>query len=99
MTSLIAQATVKGPSINWEALSPAIALTVGACVVLLVGLARSEFIRTNVVPALAIVTLGVTAGLGIWQWDVNEAIIARALVVDNLTLALTMIFVTGGIAA
>ena len=99
MTSLIAQATVKGPPINWEALSPAIALTVGACVVLLVGLARSEFIRTNVVPSLAIVTLAVTAGLGIWQWDINEAIIAKALVIDNLTLALMMIFVTGGIAA
>ena len=91
--------TVKGPPIDWEALSPAIALTVGACIVLLVGLARSSFIRRNVVPVLTIVTLGVTAGLGVWQWDVNEAIIARALVVDNLTLALTMIFVAGGIAA
>ena len=36
------QATVKGPEINWEALSPAIALTAGACIVLLVGLARSR---------------------------------------------------------
>jgi NADH-quinone oxidoreductase subunit N len=97
MTGLIAQATVKGPPINWEALSPAIALTVGLCVVLLTGLARSSFIRGHVVPALAIVTLGVTAGLSIWQWDINEAIIAKALVVDNLTLALTLIFVTGGI--
>jgi NADH-quinone oxidoreductase subunit N len=99
MTALIAQATVKGPPINWEALSPAIALTVGACVVLLAGLARSRFARRNVVPALAILTLAVTAGLSIWQWDVNEAIIARALVIDNLTLALTLIFITGGIAA
>ena len=30
-----------------------------------------------------------TAGLCVWQWDVNEAIIARALVIDNLTLTLT----------
>ena len=50
-------------------------------------------------PVLTLVTLGVTAGLGIWQWDVNESIIANALVIDNLTLALTMIFVAGGIAA
>ena len=99
MTGLIAQATVKGPPINWEALSPLIALTAGACIVLLVGLARSSFIRRNVVPVLTLITLGVTAGLGIWQWDVNEAIIAKALVIDNLTLALTMIFVAGGIAA
>ena len=99
MTGLLAQATVKGPHINWDALSPLIALTAGACIVLLVGLARSSFIRRNVVPVLTLITLGVTAGLCIWQWDVNEAIVAKALVIDNLTLALTMIFVAGGIAA
>jgi NADH-quinone oxidoreductase subunit N len=99
MTGLLAQATVKGPHINWDALSPLIALTAGACVVLLVGLARSSFIRRNVVPVLTLITLGVTAGLGVWQWDTNEAIIAKALAIDDLTLALTMIFVAGGIAA
>ena len=99
MTGLIAQATVKGPPIDWEALSPLIALTAGACIVLLVGLARSSFVRRNVVPVLTLITLGVTAGLCVWQWDVNEAIVAKALVIDNLTLTLTMIFVAGGIAA
>src|SRR5215213_7539356 len=99
MTGLLAQATTKGPPINWEALSPFIALVTGACVVLLVGLARGAFIRRQVVPVLTLVTLGVTAGLGIWQWDTNEAIVAEALKVDNLTLTLTMIFVAGGIAA
>lgn len=100
MNVLLAQAAApKGPPINWEALSPFIALVVGACVVLLVGLARGAFIRRQVVPVLTLVTLGVTAGLGIWQWDTNEAILAEALQVDNLTLALTMIFVAGGIAA
>ena len=99
MTGLLAQATVKGPHINWDALSPLVALTAGACIVLLVGLARSSFIRRNVVPVLTLITLGVTAGLGIWQWDTNEAIIAKALVIDDLTLALMMIFVAGGIAA
>ena len=98
MTALLAQATVKGPEINWEALSPAIALTVGACVVLLVGLARSRFVRGSVVPVLTLVTLAVTAGLCVWQWDVNEAIIARALVIDNLTLTLTCVFVAGGMS-
>jgi NADH-quinone oxidoreductase subunit N len=99
MTGLLAQATTKGPPINWEALSPFIALVVGACVVLLVGLARGAFVRRQVVPVLTLVTLGVTAGLGIWQWDINEAIIADAMVVDNLSLALLMIFLAGGIAA
>jgi NADH-quinone oxidoreductase subunit N len=91
--------TPKGPPINWEALSPFLALTGGACLVLLVGLARSGFIRRTVVPALTLVALAATAGLAVWQWDVNEEIISRALVVDNLTLALTMVFVAGGIAA
>jgi NADH-quinone oxidoreductase subunit N len=99
MSALLAQASVKGPEINWEALSPAIALTAGACVVLLVGLARSRFVRGSVVPVLTLITLGVTAGLCVWQWDINEAIIARALVVDNLTLALTCVFVAGGMLA
>jgi NADH-quinone oxidoreductase subunit N len=91
--------TVKGPEINWDALSPAIALTAGACIVLLVGLARAGFIRRQVVPSLTLVTLAVTAGLAIWQWDTNEAIIARALVIDDLSLMLLLVFVTGGIAA
>ena len=62
MSALFAQASVKGPEINWEALSPAISLTAGACIVLLVGLARSAFIRRGVVSLLTLVTLGVTAG-------------------------------------
>jgi NADH-quinone oxidoreductase subunit N len=90
---------MKGPHIDWEALSPLIALTAGACIVLMVGLARSAFVRRQLVPALTIVTLGVTAGLGVWQWDVNVPIIERALVIDDLTLALTFIFVAAGIAA
>ena len=58
MTALLAQATVKGPEINWEALSPVIALTAGACIVLLVGLARSRFVRGGVVPVLTIAHAG-----------------------------------------
>ena len=37
MIGLIAQAKVQGPSIDWAALSPLVALTGGACVVLMVG--------------------------------------------------------------
>ena len=100
MTGLIAQATVKGPQINWEALSPAIALTAGACIVLLVGLARSAFVRRNVVPVLTLRHArrdrrARASGSGTstrrsspTRWSI-----------DNLTLALTLIFVAGGIAA
>ena len=91
--------TVKGPHIDWSALSPAIALTAGICVVLLAGLGRSSFVRRGVVPILTLITLGVTAGLAIWQWDTNEAIVASALMIDDLTLCLTLVFVAGGMAA
>jgi NADH-quinone oxidoreductase subunit N len=99
MMGLLAQATtVKGPKIDWEALSPLISLTGGLCIVLLVGLARSAFIRRQVVPVLTLICLGVTAGLCVWQWDANEEIVANALKIDNLSLALTFIFLAGGIA-
>src|SRR4051794_22619094 len=90
---------MKGPHIDWAALSPIVALTGGLCIVLLAGLARSSFVRANVVPVMTLLTLGVTAGLAIWQWDTNEAIVASALMIDGLTLSLTLVFVTGGIAA
>ncbi|HYZ64468.1 MAG TPA: NADH-quinone oxidoreductase subunit N, partial [Acetobacteraceae bacterium] len=92
-------AAVSGPHIDWAALSPLVALTVGACVVLLAGLARSSFVRTSVVPVLTLIALGVTAGLTIWQWGDRKAIVSGALMIDNLTLALTMVFVAGAIAA
>jgi NADH-quinone oxidoreductase subunit N len=90
---------MKGPHIDWAALSPIVALTGGACIVLLLGLARSSFVRRGVVPALTIVCLGVTAGLAVWQWDANTVIVERALAIDDLTLALTFVFLGGGIAA
>ena len=59
---LLAQA--KAPELDWAALSPLVALTAGLCLVLLIGLMRSPVVRTQLVPALTLVTLGVTAGLG-----------------------------------
>jgi NADH-quinone oxidoreductase subunit N len=91
--------TPEAPHIDWEALSPLVALTVGACVVLMVGLLRARVVRRHVVPGLAFVALAATAGLGVWQWDVNTSVIEGALAIDNLTLALTMLFTAGGLAA
>jgi NADH-quinone oxidoreductase subunit N len=95
----LAAAAVSGPYIDWAALSPLVALVGGACVVLLAGLARSSFVRTAVVPVLTLIALGATAGLTIWQWDTQKAIVSHALMVDDLTWALTMVFVTGAMAA
>jgi NADH-quinone oxidoreductase subunit N len=89
----------EAPSIDWEALSPLVALAGGACIVLLVGLMRSAFVRRHVVPALAVLTLAAAAGLGVWQWGVDTEVVERALAIDDLTLSLTMVFCGGGIAA
>jgi NADH-quinone oxidoreductase subunit N len=91
--------TPEAPHIDWEALSPLVALTIGACVVLLVGLLRAPFARRHVVPALALVTLAATAACGVWQWGVNTSVVEDALAIDDLTLAMTMLFVAGGAAA
>jgi NADH-quinone oxidoreductase subunit N len=98
MTALAA-ATIRGPHIDWAALSPLIALTAGLCVVLLVGLSRTPFVRAHVVPALALIALGTTAGLAIWQWDADTQIISHALDIDTLAMALTMVFIAGAAAA
>src|SRR3954454_25237208 len=87
------------PHIDWAAMSPIVALTAGSCLVLLVGLARSLFVRRQVVPFLTLVCLGVTIGLGVWQWDVNRLVVAGALSIDTLTLVLTMLFCVGAAAA
>jgi NADH-quinone oxidoreductase subunit N len=91
--------TPEAPRIDWEALSPLVALTVGVCVVLLVGLLRAPFVRRQVTPGLALVTLGTTAGLGVWQWGVNTSVVEGALAIDDLTLALTMLFAAAGMGS
>jgi NADH-quinone oxidoreductase subunit N len=90
--------TLHGPKIDWAALSPLIALVGGICVVLLLGLARSAFLRRHVVPFLTLVALGGAAGLSVWQWDTHTLIISRAMSVDDLTLTLTFIFLAAAAA-
>jgi NADH-quinone oxidoreductase subunit N len=98
-TSLVfAQTKIQAPPIDWAAISPVIALVGGLCIVLLVGLLRSPFMRNTLVPALTIGALGAAAGLGIWQWGSNVEVIEGALRMDDLTLAMLMIFCVGGIA-
>ncbi|HTR89153.1 MAG TPA: NADH-quinone oxidoreductase subunit N [Solirubrobacteraceae bacterium] len=92
-------ATLKGPPVDFAAISPLIALLAGAAVVLLVGMLGSRRARTQLVPALALVALGAAAGLTIWQWGVEKAVLAGALRVDTLSLTLNLILVAGGAAA
>jgi NADH-quinone oxidoreductase subunit N len=89
----------EAPVIAWEAISPLLALTVGACVVLLVGLSGARWVRGGLVPLLTCLTFGAAMGLGIWQWDTDQLVIEGALAIDNFTLSLLMLFCVGGIAA
>jgi NADH-quinone oxidoreductase subunit N len=99
MTALLAAAKVQGPHIDWAAMSPIVALTTGGCVVLLVGLLRSPFVRRQLVPLLTLLTLATTVGLSVWQWNVNKIVVDGALAIDNLSLALTVLFCAGAAAA
>ncbi len=96
MTALLATAHLKGPPVDFAALSPLIALLGGATVVLLMGLLGSRWIREQVVPALSLLALAAAAGLTIWQWNAEKSIVAGALRIDDLALMLNLILVAGG---
>ncbi len=96
---IAAAAKVTGPTIDWMAISPLVALVGGACVVLLAGLVRAPFVRRTLVPLMTLAALGATAGLAIATWGDNVSVIAGAMVMDDLTLFLTFIFVAAAAGA
>jgi NADH-quinone oxidoreductase subunit N len=93
---LLATAHLKGPHIDFAALSPLIALLGGATIVLLVGLLGSRWVRSQLVPTLSLLALGASLGLTIWQWNAQKSVVAGALRIDDLALVLNMILVAGG---
>ncbi len=92
-------AVVKAPVIDWWALSPIIALTVGAILVLGGGLFGSERLRSWLVPVLAFDSLLVAAVLLAMRWNDPATIVSGALEVDNLAVALGLICLLGGLVA
>ena len=96
MSTILATAHLKGPHVDFAGLSPLIALLGGATTVLLVGLIRARWVRAHLVPALSLVALGATAGLTIWQWNEQKSVVSGALRIDDLSLVLNLILVTGG---
>jgi NADH-quinone oxidoreductase subunit N len=96
--NVLATTHLKGPYVDFAALSPLIALFGGAIVVLLVGLLGSRKVREQVVPTLALVALGASIGLTIWRWNDPESIVAGALRIDRLSLTLNLILAVGGMA-
>jgi NADH-quinone oxidoreductase subunit N len=92
-------AALKGPHIDYAGLSPIIALAAGALIVLLGGLLPQRSIRERGMPLAALATLATAIGLTIWQWGEHKSIVAGALRVDDLALALDMIFFAAGVGA
>ncbi|MEJ7893632.1 MAG: NADH-quinone oxidoreductase subunit N [Solirubrobacteraceae bacterium] len=90
---------VKAPDIDFAAISPLIALAAGAVIVLMSGLMRSRAVRATGVPLLTVITLGVTIGLSVWQFDTNAEVLEGSLTIDALAMTLTILFCAGGIAA
>jgi NADH-quinone oxidoreductase subunit N len=88
---------IAGPHIDWRGLSPMVALTAGGLIVLLVGLLRSELVRTRIVPALTVATFGATIGFAIWRFQHPASIVSGALRIDDLALELYMLFAAAGI--
>ena len=80
-----ATAQMKGPHIDWAALSPILAPAVGGLVLLLIGLLGSAVIRERVVPALAIVAFAAMLGCAIWCFDHPAQIVSSALRIDPAT--------------
>ena len=99
MIDVLAQAQVEAPEIDYEALSPLIALVGGSIVVLMVGLLRPAFVRQALVPGLTAATLLTAIGLTIWIWEPGEQrpIIEGSLTVDTLALGLSMLFYAAGL--
>ena len=98
MTTVLAAAP-KAPDIDWAGLSPLLALLVGACVVLMVGLLGAAWVRQTLVPALSIASFGAAIGLLIWQWNEDLDLIEGAVALDGLTILVTLLVCVTGIAA
>ncbi|HEX7289843.1 MAG TPA: NADH-quinone oxidoreductase subunit N [Conexibacter sp.] len=94
----IAAAHAKAPHIDYAGLSPFIALTAGAILTLLLGLAHGRWVR-HATPLLTIATLAATIGLGIWQFGETTSLISGAMVSDDLTLVLLFAFCGAGVGA
>jgi NADH-quinone oxidoreductase subunit N len=90
--------TIHGPHIDWASFSPIVVLSVGALVVLLVGLLRGAVARERVVPLLTLVTLAASIATEIWRLDHPASIISGALAIDGLALVLDLIFAVAAIA-
>jgi NADH-quinone oxidoreductase subunit N len=97
--SLLAQAKVEGPDIDWAGLAPLLALLGGAIATLLLGLLRSRLVREGLVPALSFGAFGLALALGIGQWGDDTSLISESLRLDELTLLSLFVVCAAGMAS
>lgn len=84
------------PTIDYAALSPIIALTAGLVVLVLAAVFDSV---KRFGSALALLTLAVTAGCLIWQWNADADLVAGALRLDGLAVTLSLLVVASAAVA
>ena len=87
-----------GPHIDWASFSPLLALSVGALVVLLLGLISEPMVRERIVPVATMLTLAITIVLEIVRFSHPASIISGALQIDDLALILDMLFCVAALA-
>src|ERR1700730_18281881 len=92
----LATAQLKGPHVDFAALSALIALLGGGVLVLLAGLIRSRWVREQAVPALSLLALASALGLTIWQWNAQKSVVSGALRIDDLALVLNLALLAAG---
>jgi NADH-quinone oxidoreductase subunit N len=96
---LLATAHLKGPYVDFAALSPLMALLGGAIATLMGGLLGPQRLREHVTGALALAALGATLGLSVWRWGHHTSAVSGALRIDELSLVVNFILVAGGAAS
>jgi NADH-quinone oxidoreductase subunit N len=87
-----------GPHIDWASFSPLLALSVGALLVLIIGLVRERMVRERIVPMATVLTLAISLALAIVRFKHPASIISGALQIDDLALILDMLFCVAAIA-
>ena len=97
--TVFAASHIHGPTIDWTALSPYVALNGGGLLVLVVGLLRPALVRERIVPLLTLIALAVTLALEIAHFNHTASFISGALRFDHLALVLDMVFVVSAMAA
>ena len=88
--------TFQAPEVDYWALAPVLALTVGLLIAVLLAVAGR---LSRLAPAAAILTMVVAGGLLIGRWGEDKSIIEGTLAVDGLSITFSLLILLAGIAA